>query len=109
MSSSAAETNATNAVDATPNDKMLKQDVILDQTMVEPIAIIGLSVKFPQDADSPEAFWQLLLEGRSAMTEVPADRFTIDSFYHENAQRLDTVHQYLDAHRYIITDAHNIL
>ncbi|KAL8909850.1 MAG: hypothetical protein Q9171_004837 [Xanthocarpia ochracea] len=25
------------------------------------------------------------------MTEVPADRFTIDSFYHQNAQRLDTL------------------
>ncbi|KAL3448770.1 hypothetical protein BJX65DRAFT_317305 [Aspergillus insuetus] len=47
----------------------------------DPIAIIGFSLKFPQDADSAEAFWEMLYNRRCAMTEVPADRFTIDSFY----------------------------
>ncbi|KAL2784041.1 hypothetical protein BJX66DRAFT_344395 [Aspergillus keveii] len=47
----------------------------------DPIAIIGFSLRFPQDADSAEAFWEMLYNGRRAMTEVPADRFTIDSFY----------------------------
>ncbi|ERF74612.1 hypothetical protein EPUS_00742 [Endocarpon pusillum Z07020] len=58
---------------------------------LEPIAIIGMSAKFPQDATSPAAFWQLLCEGRSAMTEVPEDRWKIDSFYHPDANRLDTL------------------
>ncbi|PYH88158.1 ketoacyl-synt-domain-containing protein [Aspergillus ellipticus CBS 707.79] len=56
------------------------------------IAIIGFDLKFPQDADTPENFWKLLLEGRSAMTEVPADRWNIDAFYHPDPDRLDSMH-----------------
>ena len=63
----------------------------VDQDKLEPIAVIGFSAKFPQDAKSPESFWQMLEEGRSAMTEVPEDRFNIDSFYHSNAGRCDRV------------------
>jgi Beta-ketoacyl synthase, N-terminal domain len=48
---------------------------------LEPIAVIGLALKFPQDATSPEAFWQMLMEGRSAMTNVPKERFNVDAFY----------------------------
>jgi Beta-ketoacyl synthase, N-terminal domain len=48
---------------------------------LEPIAVIGMALKFPQDATSPEAFWQMLMEGRSAMTNVPEERFNVDAFY----------------------------
>lgn len=60
---------------------------------LEPIAVIGFSAKFPQDASSPEAFWRLLCEGRSTMTEVPGDRFNVHSFYHPNTERLDSVRE----------------
>lgn len=63
----------------------------LDQDKLEPIAVIGFSTRFPQDANSPKAFWQMLEEGRSAMTEVPEDRFNINSFYHSDASRHDRV------------------
>ena len=46
----------------------------------EPIAIIGMGCRFP-GADSPQAYWQLLREGRDAICEVPADRFAIDEYY----------------------------
>lgn len=69
----------------------LLQKVGVDQDKIEPIAIIGFSARFPQDAISPEAFWNMLREGRSAMTEVPKDRFNIDSFYHSDAGRYDRV------------------
>ncbi|KAL3488130.1 hypothetical protein BJX62DRAFT_253516 [Aspergillus germanicus] len=52
----------------------------------DPIAIIGFSLRFPEDADSAEAFWEMLYNGRCAMTEVPADRFTIDSFYAQKGE-----------------------
>lgn len=38
------------------------------------IAICGFSIKFPQDATSPEAFWKMIMEKRCAMTEFPSDR-----------------------------------
>jgi acyl transferase domain-containing protein/NADP-dependent 3-hydroxy acid dehydrogenase YdfG/phospholipid N-methyltransferase/aryl carrier-like protein len=51
-----------------------------DQTK-EPIAIIGMGCRFPGGANSPEAFWKLLRDGVDAITEVPADRWNVDSFY----------------------------
>ncbi|MCA9717194.1 MAG: alpha/beta fold hydrolase [Myxococcales bacterium] len=47
----------------------------------EPIAIIGMGCRFPGGADSPESFWELLREGRDAITEVPRSRWNVDEFY----------------------------
>ncbi|HZU57903.1 MAG TPA: aminotransferase class I/II-fold pyridoxal phosphate-dependent enzyme [Actinocrinis sp.] len=41
----------------------------------EPIAIIGIGCRLP-GAPDPQAFWQLLLDGRDAITEVPAQRWS---------------------------------
>jgi amino acid adenylation domain-containing protein/thioester reductase-like protein len=46
----------------------------------EPIAIIGMSCRFPQAAN-PQAFWDLLRNGVDAISEVPADRWNVDEFY----------------------------
>ncbi|MYU09135.1 acyltransferase domain-containing protein, partial [Streptomyces sp. SID8361] len=43
----------------------------------EAIAVVGMSCRFPQASD-PEAFWRLLNEGISAISEVPAGRWTDD-------------------------------
>ena len=56
-----------------------------------PIAIVGFSLKFPQEATSPESFWHMLAERRCAMTEWPKDRVNIDAFYHADSNRCDTV------------------
>ena len=47
----------------------------VERAKTEPIAIIGLSCRFPGGADSPEAYWQLLQEGRDAIREVPPERW----------------------------------
>ena len=60
---------------------------------LHPLAVVGLSLKFPQDAVSPEAFWDMLVEGRCASTEFPSDRLNIDSFYNPDTSRLDTLSQ----------------
>ena len=56
-----------------------------------PIAIIGYSLRFPQEATSSEAFWRMLVEGRSARTQIPGDRFNADAFYHPDNTRHDSV------------------
>jgi acyl transferase domain-containing protein/thioesterase domain-containing protein/LPS sulfotransferase NodH len=43
-------------------------------TPPEPIAIIGMGCRFP-GADTPEAYWQLLVEGRSAIRAVLPERW----------------------------------
>ena len=53
--------------------------------VAEPIAIIGMGLRFPGGTRGPEAFWQMLREGRSGITEPPAHRvelgFNIDEIY----------------------------
>lgn len=47
----------------------------------EAIAIIGLGCRFPGSANSPDALWQLLLDGVDAITEIPRDRWDIDAWF----------------------------
>jgi natural product biosynthesis luciferase-like monooxygenase protein len=56
-----------------------------EQAKSEPIAIIGMGCRFPGQADSPEAFWRLLRDGVDAITEVPSDRWNIDSYFDPTA------------------------
>jgi acyl transferase domain-containing protein len=42
----------------------------LEQSRCEPIAIIGMSCRFPGGPD-PESFWRMLAEGRDGIGEIP--------------------------------------
>jgi acyl transferase domain-containing protein/NAD(P)-dependent dehydrogenase (short-subunit alcohol dehydrogenase family) len=47
----------------------------------EPIAVIGIGCRIPGEADNPESFWRLMLEGRDVIREVPRERWDIDAYY----------------------------
>ncbi|KAH9870202.1 hypothetical protein J1614_007125 [Plenodomus biglobosus] len=51
----------------------------MEEDKISPIAIVGLNLKFPDDAVSPQAFWELIYNARCAVSEVPASRFNINS------------------------------
>ncbi|MFI4954315.1 MAG: SDR family NAD(P)-dependent oxidoreductase, partial [Gammaproteobacteria bacterium] len=55
----------------------------------EPIAIIGVACRFPGKADSPEGFWQLLQQGREAVSLIPASRWNIDGYYDATDEDID--------------------
>ena len=50
----------------------------------EPIAIVGLSCRFP-GARNPQEFWDLLKKGVDAISEVPADRWDVNALHSESA------------------------
>src|SRR5687768_14328740 len=44
------------------------------------VAVIGIGCRFP-GAPGPDAFWELLSQGRDAVTEVPRSRFDVDAIF----------------------------
>lgn len=47
----------------------------------EPIAIIGMGCRLPGGAVNPDTYWDLLVNQRDAITEVPRDRWDVDAYY----------------------------
>lgn len=56
-----------------------------------PIAIIGLDARFPGDGDTAERFYDFLLAGRSARSEIPPERYNADAFWHPDGNRSGAV------------------
>ncbi|MDQ2959274.1 MAG: polyketide synthase docking domain-containing protein, partial [Actinomycetota bacterium] len=54
----------------------------LRASLHEPIAIVSMACRYPGGADDPEKFWQLLAEGRDAVTDFPTDRgWNVEELY----------------------------
>ena len=51
------------------------------QRQTEPIAIVGMSCRFPGGANTPEAYWELLRDGIDAVEEIPGQRWNTDQYY----------------------------
>ena len=49
--------------------------------VAEPVAVVGIGCRFPGDVVGPDSFWDLLVEGRNAISRIPADRWDADAFY----------------------------
>src|SRR3954468_2540605 len=52
----------------------------LEQSKREEIAIIGYAARFPGAPDAA-AFWNVLRDGRDAISPIPPDRWDADAFY----------------------------
>lgn len=58
----------------------------------EPIAIIGMSCRFPGGASTPEGFWDILQNGVDAIAEVPKDRWDLDDYYNPDPDTPGKMH-----------------
>ncbi|KPI10125.1 6-deoxyerythronolide-B synthase, partial [Actinobacteria bacterium OK074] len=57
----------------------------------EPIAIVGMSCRFPGGVASPDDLWRLLQDGTDAVTGFPEDRgWDLDSLYHPDPENAGT-------------------
>ncbi|MDT5115623.1 MAG: phthiocerol/phenolphthiocerol synthesis type-I polyketide synthase, partial [Mycobacterium sp.] len=54
--------------------------------VAEPVAVVGIGCRLPGSVTGPDSFWQLLMDGRDAVDEVPADRWDADAFYDPDPQ-----------------------
>ncbi|MFQ6856201.1 SDR family NAD(P)-dependent oxidoreductase, partial [Streptomyces sp. 35M1] len=57
----------------------------------EPIAIVGMSCRFPGDVRSPEQLWQLVADGVDAVSDFPGDRgWDVEGLYDPDPDNPDT-------------------
>ncbi|MGB0521655.1 MAG: SDR family NAD(P)-dependent oxidoreductase [Flammeovirgaceae bacterium] len=62
--------------------KAIQQKGVELKPAEEGIAIIGMSCRFPGQANDLKAYWKLISEGRDAIKLI--DRWDIDEYYHED-------------------------
>ncbi|KAF2690330.1 putative polyketide synthase [Lentithecium fluviatile CBS 122367] len=62
-----------------------------DIPMVEPIAIIGFSLKGPGDADTVESFWEMMMEARSTASEFPKERLNHAAHHSTDTGAMGTI------------------
>lgn len=67
------------AGDTAPTEHSAPTLAISRSDVNEPVAVIGIGCRFPGATD-PESFWQLLADGRDAISTVPSSRWDCNGY-----------------------------
>ncbi|KAJ5747735.1 uncharacterized protein N7511_009431 [Penicillium nucicola] len=61
------------------------------QSSNQPLAIVGMGLRYPGDVNSSDDFWDLMMDRRCASTKFPSDRLGVDKHYHPDNTRMDSL------------------
>src|SRR5258708_1338266 len=79
------ENNSDNNIDSRDMLSLIKKlNYTIDELHAKtssPIAIIGMSCRFPGGANNLDEYWRVLSEGIDTITEIPKSRFNVDDYY----------------------------
>ncbi|MDC0773291.1 type I polyketide synthase, partial [Streptomyces sp. HD] len=74
MSSSMSEVVDALRTSLLENERLRKQNQRLSAASSEPLAIVGIGCRYPGGVRDTDGLWQLIAEGRDAMSGFPTDR-----------------------------------
>ncbi|MEL7499891.1 MAG: SDR family NAD(P)-dependent oxidoreductase [Planctomycetota bacterium] len=65
----------------------LKQQLAAAQEVTgEPIAIVSMACRFPQTSNTPERFWQSLMEQEDLVSDIPDNRWDLEAFHDDDPE-----------------------